>query len=166
MIQVERGQLLLTNGNPQSFREYRVTVERQDEAHALAHSHGFTLPLGVRRGDPSAGFNAAETLLASLGACLITNLTSLAAKMRLRVEGVRVEVEGLRQDDPPGIVQVRYRLILESPEPPEKLEKLHQLAVEWGTVTNTLLEGVQVEGTMEVEPIHVVRGDSAGHGAG
>ncbi|MGQ9585731.1 MAG: OsmC family protein [Anaerolineae bacterium] len=128
-----------------------MTVERQDEAHALAHSHGFTLPLGVRRGDPSAGFNAAETLLASLGACLVTNLTSLAAKMRLRVDGVRVEIEGLRQDDPPGIVQVHYRLILDSPEPPERLERLHQLAVEWGTVTNTLLEGTAVEGECAVE---------------
>lgn len=150
----------MTDKTRQSLQEYRVTIERQDEAHALAHSHGFALPLGVRRGDPSAGFNAAETLLASLGACLITNLTSLAAKMRLQVDGVRVEVEGLRQDDPPGIVQVRYRLILESPEPSEKLEKLHQLAVEWGTVANTLLEGVPVEGTMEVERASIVPGTS------
>lgn len=147
--------------HPSSFRTYSVVVVRQDEAHALAHSHGFTLPLGVRRGDPSAGFNAAETLLASLGACLITNLTSLAAKMRLQVDGVRVEVEGLRQDDPPGIVQVRYRVILDSAEPPEKLEKLHRLAVEWGTVTNTLLEGVPVEGTVEVERVSIVPGTSA-----
>lgn len=141
------------NHNPQSpFRKYNVTVERQDEAHALAHAHGFTLPLGVRRGDPSAGFNAAETLLASLGACLVTNLTSLAAKMRLQVDGIRVEVEGLRQDDPPGIVQVHYRLILDSSEPPERLERLHRLAVEWGTVTNTLLDGLHLEGTLEVGP--------------
>ncbi|MGC8838875.1 MAG: OsmC family protein [Anaerolineae bacterium] len=156
----------MTDKTRKSFQEYHVTVVRQDEAHAQAHSHGFTLPLGVRRGDPSAGFNAAETLLAALGACLITNLTSLAAKMRLRVEGVRVEVEGLRQDDPPGIVQIRYRLILESPEPPERLERLHQLAVEWGTVTNTLLEGVPVEGTMEVETVSVAPGTSAGSEAG
>lgn len=123
------------------MRTYRVLVERQDEAHARASSHGHTLTMGVRRGDPTAGFNAAETLLASLGVCLITNVNALAAKMRLRVE-----VEGERRDEPPGITQIRYRLVLDSPEPLEKLEKLHEMAFKWGTVTNTLLDGVVVEG--------------------
>jgi len=123
-------------------------VERQDGSHALASSHGHTLTLGVRRGDPTAGFNAAETLLASLGACLTTNVNALAEKMRLRVDGVRVEVEGNRRDEPPGIVQIRYRLILDSQEPDDKLEKLHDLAFKWGTVTNTLLDGVAIQGEL------------------
>lgn len=129
-----------------TFRTYRVSVDRQDEAHARAWSHGHTLTLGVRRGDPTAGFNAAETLLASLGGCLITNVNALAAKMRLQVDGVRVEVEGDRRDEPPGLVQIRYRLFLDSPESPDKLEKLHEVAFKWGTVTNTLLDGVAVQG--------------------
>lgn len=133
---------------PGGLRRYRVEVMRQDEAHALASSHGHTLALGVRRGDPTAGFNAAETLLASLGACLITNVNALAAKMHLQVDGVRVEIEGLRRDEPPGIIQARYRLVLDSPEPLERLEKLHELAFKWGTVTNTLLDGVAVQGDL------------------
>jgi len=131
-----------------TFRTYRVSLERQDEAHARASSHGHTLTLGVRRGDPTAGFNAAETLLASLGVCLITNGNALADKMRLQVDGVRVEVEGDRRDEPPGLVQVRYCLVLDSPEPAEKLEKLCGLAFKWGTVTNTLLDGVAVQGEL------------------
>ena len=79
------------------LRTYRVVVERQDEAHALASSHGHMLTLGVRRGDATTGFNAAEALLASLGVCLITNVNALAEKMRLQVDGVRVEVEGGRR---------------------------------------------------------------------
>jgi len=131
-----------------TWRTYRVSVERQDEAHARASSHGHTLTLGVRRGDPTVGFNAAETLLAALGVCLITNVNALAAKMRLQVDGVRVEVEGDRRDVPPGLVQVRYRLFLDSPEPPDRLEKLHEMAFKWGTVTNTLLDGVAVLGEL------------------
>lgn len=133
------------------LRRYRVEVTRQDEAHALASSHGHTLALGVRRGDPTAGFNAAETLLAALGACLMSNVNALAAKMRLQLNGVRVEIEGDRRDDPPGIIQIRYRLILDSPEPPDRLEKLHDLAFKWGTVTNTLLNGVTIQGGWEQE---------------
>jgi uncharacterized OsmC-like protein len=131
-----------------NLRTYHVAVERQDEAHVRASSHGHTLTLGVRRGDPTAGFNAAETLLASLGACLITNVNALADKMRLQVNGVHVEIEGDRRDEPPCLVQIRYRLLLDSPEPPDKLEKLHELAVKWGTVTNTLLDGVAVWGKL------------------
>lgn len=131
-----------------NLRTYHVVVERQDEAHAQASSHGHTLTLGVRRGDPTAGLNAAETLLASLGACLITNVNALADKMRLQVDGVRVEIEGDRRDEPPGLVQIRYRLLLDSPEAPDKLKKLHELAVKWGTVTNTLVDGVAVQGEL------------------
>lgn len=141
----------MADRKPNTFKTYQVTVERRDEAHALASSHGHTLPLGVHRNDPTPGFNAAETLLAALGACLITNVNALAAKMRLQVNGVRVEIEGDRRDEPPGIVQVRYRLILDSPEPPEMLEKLHDLAFKWGTVTNTLLNGVAIRGEWEQE---------------
>ena len=136
------------NGREDGLRSYQVTVERQDDAHALASSHGHTLTLGVRRGDPMAGFNAAETLLASLGVCLITNVNAMAEKMRLQVDEVRVEIEGDRRDEPPGIVQVRYRLVLSSPEPPGKLEKLHEVALRWGTVTNTLLHGVAIQGSL------------------
>jgi uncharacterized OsmC-like protein len=138
------------NGREDGLRSYQVTVERQDDAHALASSHGHTLTLGVRRGDPMAGFNAAETLLASLGVCLITNVNAMAEKMRLQVDEVRVEIEGDRRDEPPGIVQVRYRLVLSSPEPPGKLEKLHEVALRWGTVTNTLLDGTVVQGELVI----------------
>ncbi len=131
-------------------RTYHVIVDRQDEGQAQASSHGHTLTLGVRRGDPTTGFNAAETLLAALGVCLITNVNALAAKMRLQVDGVRVEVEGDRRDEPPGLVQVRYRLFLDSPESPDKLDKLHEVAFKWGTVTNTLLDGVTVHGELEI----------------
>jgi putative redox protein len=132
------------------MRTYHVTVERQDEFGARASAHGHTLSVGVKRGDSTAGFNAAETLLAALGTCLITNVNALSEKMRLHVDSVRVEIEGDRRDEPPGIVQIRYCLWLDSPEPEEKLEKLHDLAFAWGAVTNTLTEGVQIDGAVGV----------------
>ena len=63
----------------------------------MASSHGHALTLGVHRGDATAGFNATKTLLASLGVCLITNVNALAEKMRLQVDGLRVEVGGDRR---------------------------------------------------------------------
>ncbi len=133
------------------YQTYNVTIRREDEQHALAEAHGHSLQLGVHRGDPDAGFNAAETLLAALGACILTNVNTFAAKMRLQIDDVRIEFSSLRRNEPPGLVQIDYELILTSPEPQAKLQELHALSVKWGTVTNTLLDGVAPNGALRVE---------------
>ena len=130
---------------------YHVVVKRQDDAHARAQTRGHALTLNIKKGDGAAGLNAAETLLAALGACLLTNVNTFAAKMRLRVDAARIEFDAARREEPPGLTQIDYRLILDSPEAPDKLEKLHQLSVEWGTVSNTLIGGIRPNGAVVVE---------------
>jgi len=82
---------------PSGVQQYRVVVEREGAARAVAKTRGHTLILNAEKGKGEAGFNAAETLMASLGACLMTN------------------------------------------------------CVKWGTVTNTLMSGVQPTGTLRVQ---------------
>jgi len=130
------------------FQQYDVTVTRQDEVHSVASAGEHRLLLGTRRGDLTAGFNAAQTLLAAQGACLISNLTHFAELMRLDVAEIRIDVRGLRADDPPGLFEITYQVNLISSEPEEKLQKLFDLAVKWGTVTNTLAEGVEPQGKL------------------
>lgn len=132
---------------PQSLT-YRVTVERQSSRQARAQARDHILFLNILKGDGSAGFNAAETLLAALGTCLLTNVNALARKMHLRIDGARVELEASRRDKPPTLEYVTYHLILESPEPDEKLRRLHELAARWGTVTNTLVNGITPQGEL------------------
>ncbi|MGC8826142.1 MAG: OsmC family protein [Anaerolineae bacterium] len=124
------------------LRVYRVQVRREDEMHAAASTRNHELRLGVRRGDPTAGFNAVETLLAALGTCIITNINSLADKMHLQVDGATVDLAGYRREDPPALVRIDVTITLESPEPEEKLRRLKELAIQYGTVTNTLAAGV------------------------
>jgi len=124
------------------LRVYRVQVRREDEAHATASTRNHELRLGVRRGDPTAGFSAVETLLAALGTCIITNVNSLAEKMHLQVDEVTVDLAGYRREDPPALVRIDVTLTLESAEPEEKLRRLKELAIQYGTVTNTLAAGV------------------------
>lgn len=132
----------------ESYQTYTVTVRREDESHSRASAGPHSLMLGTRRGDQDAGFNAAQTLLAALGACLISNLTYFAALMRLDVPDIRVDVSGLRADDPPGLFEITYKVDVVSSAPEEKLQKLFDLAVKWGTVTNTLAEGVMPQGEL------------------
>lgn len=130
---------------------YHVTAQIQDESHALIQTRGHELILNVKKGSGEAGFNAAETLLAALSACLLTNVNAISQKMRLKVESARIEFDATRRDEPPALTEIRYRLILKSPEPPEKLQELADLCFKWGTVTNTLVNGVVPQGTLVIE---------------
>ncbi len=130
------------------MQKYRVILRPLGKERVLAESHGFKLNLGAKSGTPSYGFNAAETLLAAFGTCLVTNINSISRQMHLKIEGVEIEVEGIRLENPPRISRINYTLKIKSPEPREKLEKLVQLCRKYGTVINTLSLGVETSGAL------------------
>ncbi len=130
---------------------YHVSVTRQDESRALAETRGHALTLNVKKGGGEPGFNAAETLLAALGTCILTNVNTISAKMHLDIRAARIEFDAVRRDEPPALTEIRYRLILDSPEPREKLEELHALCLKWGTVANTITNGLSPRGEVIVE---------------
>jgi len=134
-----------------SVQRYTVTINRHGDFQSEAEARGHTIILSTKKGEARFGFNAAETLMAALGACLMTNLTSFSEKMRLHVDDIQIVVDAVRFDDPPGIVELSYVLTVESHEPEDKLRQLHELSVKWGTVTNTLLHGVEPKGILQVK---------------
>ena len=136
---------------PNAGTTYHVTTTRQDDSCALAEARGHQLTLNIKKGAGEAGFNAAETLLAALGACILTNVNAIGEKMHLVIRGARIEFDATRQDEPPLLTEIRYRLVLDSPEPRQKLEELHDLCIKWGTVTNTVINGLPPQGTLVVE---------------
>jgi len=130
---------------------YHVDVTTQDESHAEANTRGHRITLNIKKGAGESGFNAAETLLAALGACILTNVNAIGEKMHLKVESARIEFDADRRDEPPALTEIRYSLILKSHEPREKLEELHDLCVKWGTVTNTVINGLTPQGGLVIE---------------
>ena len=130
---------------------YRVTVTKQDESHALAEARGHLLVLNVKKGSGESGFTAAETLISALGACLLTNVNAIGEKMHLKIDEARIEFDAERRDEPPALTSISYRLILKSDEPEEKLHELHALCIKWGTVTNTLITGITPHGELVIE---------------
>ena len=134
----------------QAQKTYNVTVSRQDNMHGLANSRQHSLTLNIERGGTEAGFNAAETLLAALGTCMLTNINTYMDKMRMDVKSVRIELEGVRQTNPPLMTEIRYRLVFDSTEPKERLDTLHDISLRYGTVTNTLINGIQPQGEVVI----------------
>jgi uncharacterized OsmC-like protein len=111
---------------------YQVNVTIQDDSHALAETRGHQITLNVKKGVGEAGFNAAETLLAALGTCILTNVNAIGEKMHLQIDAAHIE-------------------FLKSPEPPEKLVELHTLCIKWGTVANTVINGLTPQGELVIE---------------
>ncbi|MBN1453605.1 MAG: OsmC family protein [Anaerolineales bacterium] len=132
-------------------KTYHVTATRTDEAYAQIQAREHELTLNIKKGTGEAGFNAAETLIAALSACLLTNVNAIGAKMRLKIHSARVEFYATRRDDPPALTEIRYQLILESPESSDKLQELADLSFKWGTVANTLVNGLTPQGTLVIE---------------
>jgi len=130
---------------------YHVTAAIQDESHAVVETRGHRLTLNVKKGAGEAGFNAAETLLAALGACMLTNVNAISEKMHLQINSARIEFDADRRDEPPALTEIRYKLILKSTEPSEKLQELADLCFKWGTVTNTLVNGLTPQGSLVIE---------------
>lgn len=137
--------------DPPTTKSYHVRVTRQDESRALVETRGHQLTLNIKKGSGEAGFNAAETLLGALGACLLTNVNAIGQKMHLQINAARIEFDAERLDEPAILTQIRYRLVLDSPEPAEKLRELHDLCVRWGTVTTTLMHGLVPAGELVIE---------------
>lgn len=130
---------------------YHVVAKRIDASHAEMETRGHKLTLNIKKGSGEAGFNAAETLLAALGACLLTNVNAIGEKMRLDIRSARIEFDAQRRDEPPALTEIRYQLILESPEAEEKLQELAELCFKWGTVTNTVVNGLTPQGTLVIK---------------
>jgi putative redox protein len=144
------------------MQTYDVTVQRLDDAHAEARVRSFRLATGVRRGDPSMGPNAVETLLSALGTCLLTNVNTLMEQMRVSIQDGRVELQAERQDKPPLLTHITCRLVLVSAEPQSRLETLFGLAQKWGTVTNTLARSVPLDMQLQVRTPDEAESQSAG----
>jgi putative redox protein len=78
------------------MQTYVVDVQRDNEQHAVATTRYFSLTVGARRGDATAGFNPVETLLSALGACLLTALQMVADLSRVSATGMAIQMTGVR----------------------------------------------------------------------
>lgn len=93
-------------------------------------------------------FNPAELLLAAVAACMLKNIERVAPILRFSYRGVRVELRGERQDAPPKMRRISYRIVVDTDEEDHRLELLHRNVRKSGTVFNTVSAGTQLEGTI------------------
>lgn len=93
-------------------------------------------------------FNPAELLLAALSACMIKGIERVVPILKFELRGVRVIVEGVRQDVPPKMESIRYEIVVDTDETERRIELLHENVKKYGTVFNTVAPGTDLAGVM------------------
>lgn len=90
----------------------------------------------------------AELLCASLAACLLKNIERYSELLPFAYEVASAVVEAERQDVPPRMIRMSYRIEIVTDEPEARVELLHRNIRKYGTITNTLAAACDLTGEM------------------
>jgi len=104
----------------------------------------------IDTGSVSGGFRPgpAELLCASLAACLLKNIERYSELLPFEYETAAVQVDAERQDWPPQMTALRYRIEIVTNETPARVDLLHRNIRKYGTITNTLAAVCDLSGEM------------------
>jgi uncharacterized OsmC-like protein len=127
--------------------EAKGTVRAGGEGRLDAHGLGAAFDGTAGRLDALPG--PADVLCAALCACILKNVERFSHMLPFRYETASVTVTAEREEPPPRIVRVRYRLQIVTDEPPARVELLHKNIRKFGTITNTLAAACELTGEVE-----------------
>lgn len=131
---------------------YDVTAERVDSHGGLAHTKQASIVLDTDLAGRVDAFNPAELFLASIAACMIKSIERVIPILHFDLRGVTVSLHGERQDKPPKIVSVTYVLTVDTDETEQRLELLHKNVRQFGTISNTVADAVNLTGKIRKKP--------------
>jgi uncharacterized OsmC-like protein len=112
-------------------------------------AHGLDAPFDGTAGRLEELPGPADVLSAALCACILKNVERFSHMLPFRYESATVDVTAEREEPPPRIVRVSYRLRVVTDEPPARVELLHKNIRKFGTITNTLAAACELSGTIE-----------------
>jgi uncharacterized OsmC-like protein len=94
-------------------------------------------------------------LCAALAACLLKNIERYSGLLPFQYEVATVDVEAERQDAPPQMTRMHYRIEIATDEPAHRVDLLHRNIRKYGTITNTLAAACQLTGEIQSRPMHM-----------
>jgi len=128
--------------------EYEINAHSKAGGEASA-----TANKGIINFDASAGRkenlpNPAELLLSSLAACMLKNVERFSEILKYDYTQATISIKGVRNDNPPFMSKIDYKLQIESDMEEKKLHLLHKNILKFGTITNTLAKVAELNGTI------------------
>jgi uncharacterized OsmC-like protein len=137
-----------TAARVQAPQAYRVHGVGRPGGHSRIHC-GATV-VKADTGSVSEGYRPgpAELICASLAACLLKNIERYSELLPFEYEAASIDVEAERQEAPPQMTRMRYRIEIVTNEPQARVDLLHLNIRKYGTITNTLAAACELTGEM------------------
>ncbi|MGC9150612.1 MAG: OsmC family protein [Microbacter sp.] len=128
--------------------EYEITAVVTDGGEAKAIANETTISFDATSGRDEVLPNPAELILTSLAACMLKNVQRYAEILHFSYRKARITIHGTRNDNPPFMASIRYRLEVDTDLEERKIEMWHKNILKFGTVTNTLAKSCELTGEM------------------
>jgi uncharacterized OsmC-like protein len=128
--------------------EYEITAIVEQGGVAKAITNHTEIAFDATSGRDEVLPNPAELLLTSLAACILKNVQRYSEILHLPYRQARITIHGNRNDNPPFMSAITYRLEIDTDVEERKLEMWHKNILKFGTVTNTLAKACELKGEM------------------
>ena len=128
--------------------EYKITAQVLPPGTAKAEANQSEVQFDATSGRDNVLPNPAELLLTSLAACMLKNVQRYSEILKIPYRKARVTIHGERNDNPPYIKAVNYKLEVATDADERKINTWHKNILKFGTITNTLKKACEVNGEM------------------
>lgn len=131
---------------------YLVTARTNGDGTAtvIANGRPIRFDSSPTQGDELPG--PADLLAAAFAACTLKNVERMGVLLPFEWTSASIEVRAERQDSPPKVTSIRYRLEVVTGEPEHRVELLHRNIRRYGTIYNTLAAVCDVSGEVVAVP--------------
>ncbi|MGQ4834302.1 MAG: OsmC family protein [Candidatus Asgardarchaeia archaeon] len=130
--------------------KYHAYVKWRGNVQSDISIRHFNLIVDTNTDGYDKGPNPTEVLLAAIGGCMIVNYGRLSRKMNLKIESIEIDIDAERPKMKAKVTKIKYKIRIKSSESYEKLERLKELVERNGTVFNTVKEGTELIGNLEI----------------
>lgn len=136
-----------------AIKTYQVSVNQVNgvKMEIEARSHKIIVDEPLTAGGTDEGMNPVEIMLGSLGACQAITTAIFAKMYGIKIDGIRVEVEGDKDSDGisganpnvrPGFQNIRFHYYVKSNMPEERIRQLLSIAERKCPVGDSINHGV------------------------
>jgi uncharacterized OsmC-like protein len=133
--------------------EYDLTARWRGETGSTATTHEATVEIDTAIAGKRTALNPAELLLAAVAACMIKGVERAAPLLKFGFTSLTISLHATRQDAPPRMTSITYRMMIGTEESDRRLKLLHTNVRKYGTISNTIADAVELSGTIERAPV-------------
>lgn len=127
---------------------YEITATVKDGGIANAMANHAEIAFDATSGRDEVLPNPAELLLTALAACMLKNVQRYSEILHIPYRQAKITIHGDRNDNPPFMSTIHYRLEVDTDVEERKIENWHKNILKFGTVTNTLAKACELTGEM------------------